>query len=265
MSAPIGRSQGAPDLDRALEVARAAAARASKIALEYFRRPIEVERKADASPVTEADRECERAIRATLLEAFPEHAIYGEEYGHSGQHRCLWLVDPIDGTRSFIRGLEFWSVQIALMVDGELVLGVSSAPPFGETAWAVSGRGAWLDDVPLAVGDADSIDRMDLSLGNVRSLARSPAWSRIGQLVERASRTRGYGDFYPYHRLAAGRLDAIIESDVNILDIAALTVIVREAGGVVTDLSGAPIGLESGSVLAATPLLHPRLLSFLND
>jgi histidinol-phosphatase len=253
------------DLEYALEVARAAAARASDIALRHFRRPIEVERKADASPVTEADRECERVIRATLLEAFPDHAIYGEEYGHSGRHRCLWLVDPIDGTRSFIRGLEFWSVQIALMVDGELVLGVSAAPPFGETAWAVTGRGAWLDDVPLAVADADSIDRMDLSLGNVRSLARSPAWSRIGQLVERASRTRGYGDFYPYHRLAAGRLDAIIESDVNILDIAALTVIVREAGGVVTELSGAPIGLESGSVLAAPPLLHQRLLSFMND
>lgn len=265
MSQSNDSSERGLDLGRALEVARAAAARASEIALGHFRRPIEIERKADASPVTEADRECERAIRATLLEAFPDHAIYGEEYGHSGQHRCLWLVDPIDGTRSFIRGLEFWSVQIALMVDGELVLGVSAAPPFNETAWAVAGQGAWLDGVALAVADADSIDRMDLSLGNVRSLARSAAWSRIGQLVERASRTRGYGDFYPYHRLAAGRLDAIIESDVNILDIAALTVIVREAGGVITDLNGGPIGLDCGSVLVAPPALHARLLSFLND
>lgn len=254
-----------PDLARALEVARAAAARAGEIAMAHFRRPIEVERKADASPVTEADRACERAIREILLAAFPDHAIFGEEYGRSGRHRCLWLVDPIDGTRSFIRGLEFWSVQIALMVDGALVLGVSAAPPFGETAWAVAGQGAWLDGRRLAVAEADSIERMDLSLGNVRSLARSAAWSRIGELVGRAARTRGYGDFYAYHRLAAGGLDAVIESDVSILDIAALTVIVREAGGVVTELSGAAIGLESGSVLAAPPTLHARLLSLLND
>jgi len=265
MSVDIRQAGKDLDLGRALDVARAAAARASEIALGHFNGPIEVERKADASPVTVADRECERAIRAILLEAFPEHAIYGEEYGHSGQHRCLWLVDPIDGTRSFIRGLEFWSVQIGLMIDGELVLGVSAAPPFGETAWAVSGQGAWLDGVALTVAEADSIDQMDLSLGNVRSLARSPAWSRVGQLVERASRTRGYGDFYPYHRLAAGRLDAVIESDVNILDIAALTVIVREAGGVITELSGAPIGLESGSVLAAPPALHARRLSVMDE
>jgi len=261
------------DLDQALEVARAAAARASEIAMRWFRQPIEVERKGDASPVTEADRECERAIRETLLEAFPDHAIYGEEYGHRGDSRCIWLVDPIDGTRSFIRGLEFWSVQIALMIDGELVLGVSAAPPFNETAWAVAGQGAWLDGKPLKVaddGDDDShdntdLDAMDLSLGNIRTLAKGPGWDKVGELVRRAARTRGYGDFYPYHRLAAGGLDAVIESDVNILDIAALTVIVCEAGGRVTELTGAPIGLETTTILAATPKLHERLVSFLND
>ncbi|MEX0916467.1 MAG: inositol monophosphatase family protein, partial [Wenzhouxiangellaceae bacterium] len=171
----------------------------------------------------------------------------------------------IDGTRSFIRGLEFWSVQIALMVDGELVLGVSAAPPFDETAWAVTGRGAWLDGTPLQVAATDSLDQMDLSLGNVRTLARSADWQRIGKLVESAARTRGYGDFYPYHRMAAGGLDAVIESDINILDIAALTVIVREAGGTVTELGGTPIDLDSTTILAATPALHQRLVSFLND
>ncbi|MGK7294670.1 MAG: inositol monophosphatase family protein [Candidatus Wenzhouxiangella sp. M2_3B_020] len=253
------------DLDRALDVARRAAARAADIAMSYFRRPLDIETKDDASPVTVADRECEQAIRATIEEAFPDHAIFGEEYGRSGDHRCLWLIDPIDGTRSFIRGLEFWSVQIALMVDGELELGVSAAPPFGETAWAVAGRGAWLDDTELAVAGTDSMEQMDLSLGNVRTLARGSGWERVGKLVEKAARTRGYGDFYPYHRLAAGGLDAVIESDVNILDIAALTVIVREAGGTVTTLDGGPIDLDSRTILAAVPGLHSRLVSFLDE
>ncbi|MDT8438352.1 MAG: inositol monophosphatase family protein [Wenzhouxiangellaceae bacterium] len=266
-------SSSSPDLERALSVARTAAAAAADIAMAHFRRPLEVERKQDHSPVTEADRACEREIRSQIEAAFPEHALFGEEYGQSGTHECLWLIDPIDGTRSFIRGLEFWSVQVALMVRGELVLGVSAAPALGETAWAVAGGGAWLADGlhdqraarPLQVAATDSIEAMDVSFGNVRSLARSRRWARVGELVTRASRTRGYGDFYPYHRLAAGGLDAVIESDVNILDIAALTVIVREAGGTVSALDGAPIGLETTGILAATPALHPLLLSLLND
>lgn len=253
------------DLDRALEVAREAAGNASEIAMQYFRSPLEIERKSDASPVTIADRECELAIRRVIESTYPDHAMFGEEYGQSGENRCLWLIDPIDGTRSFIRGLEFWSVQIALMVDGELVLGVSAAPPFNETAWAVAGRGAWLDDRPLEVAATDSIEHMDVSLGNVRTLARSAGWQRVGALVDKAARTRGYGDFYPYHRLAAGGLDAVIESDINILDIAALTVIVREAGGTVTELSGAPIGLDSTTILASVAALHSPLVSFFND
>src|SRR6056297_2906384 len=253
------------DLDLALKVAREAARNASEIALKYFRRPLEIERKDDASPVTVADRECEMEIRRIIQAAFPDHAVFGEEYGQSGEHRCLWLIDPIDGTRSFIRGLEFWSVQIALMVDGELVLGVSAAPAFDETAWALADSGAWLDGVRVSVVEPASINDMDLSLGNVRTLARSDGWARVGKLVEMAARTRGYGDFYPYHRLAAGGLDAVVESDINILDIAALTVIVREAGGVVTELGGADIGLDSTTILAATPALHGRLVSFLND
>jgi histidinol-phosphatase len=249
------------DLDLALDVARQAAERADRIAMGYFKGQLEVERKSDASPVTEADRACERAIRETLLEAFPDHAIHGEEYGREGGGALLWLVDPIDGTRSFIRGLPFWSVQIALMADGELVLGVSSAPAFGETAWAVKGRGAWIDGRQVRCRPCESLEAADLSFGNLRSLARSPGWAWVGDLVARAARSRAYGDFYSYHRLADGGQDVVIESDVNILDIAALTVLVREAGAVITDLDGAPIGLDTTSILAAGPELHEQLLS----
>jgi histidinol-phosphatase len=250
-----------PDLEHALSVARQAAAAADEVAMRYFRGSLNVELKDDASPVTEADRECERIIRRILLDAYPDHAIFGEEYGREGDSRCLWLVDPIDGTRSFIRGLPFWSVQIGLMIDGELVLGVSSAPAFSETAWARRGNGAFLNDRPLKASSAVRLEQSDVSFGNLRSLARGDGWAWVGRIVATAARSRGYGDFFSYHRLADGGQDVVIESDVNILDIAALTVIVREAGAIITDLSGQPIGLETTSVLAASPALHRQLVS----
>ncbi len=254
------------DLDHALAVAREAAAAADRIAMSHFRSSnLAVERKSDASPVTVADRQCEAAIREILQRSFPDHAVFGEEYGRHGDSRLLWLIDPIDGTRSFIRGLPFWSVQIALMIDGELVLGVSSAPAFGETAWALADGAALVNDRPARVRTVSRIEDADLSFGNLRSLAGGAGWGVAGQLVARAARSRGYGDFYSYHRLADGGQDAVIESDVNILDIAALTVICRQAGARVTDLQGRPIDLETTSILAAGPSLHGQLLSLFHD
>ena len=254
------------DLDLALSVARRAAQAADSIALEHFRRrDFTVERKSDDSPVTIADRACEREIRRLILEKFPEHALYGEEYGREGHSGFLWLIDPIDGTRSFIRGLPFWSVQIALMMEDELVLGVSSAPAFGETAWAIRGGGAWIDGRRVQASAALDLESADVSFGNLRSLAGRPGWSVIGEIVSRAARSRGYGDFYSYHRLADGGQDLVIESDVNILDIAALSVICTEAGAVMTDLEGRPVGLETRSVLAASAPLHPRVLDMFRE
>lgn len=243
-----------------LAVATEAACAAESIAMSFFQGDVRVETKADESPVTEADRACERAIRSIISEAFPDHSLVGEEYGGEREGRFVWLIDPIDGTRSFIRGLPFWSIQIALMVDGELVLGVSSAPAFKERACALLGHGATINDCPIEVRPVDSLDQSDVSFGNIRSLARSKQWPWVGRVIEQAARTRGYGDFYSYHRLAAGQQDVVIESDVNILDIAALTVVVREAGGCVTDLQGQPIGPDTTSILAACPSLHATLL-----
>jgi histidinol-phosphatase len=259
------RTARSPDLGLALKTARQAAAEADRIAMAHFRSSeLAVERKADASPVTIADRECETAIRDTLQAVFPKHAFYGEEYGRDGDSDCLWLIDPIDGTRSFIRGLPFWSVQIALMIDGELALGVSSAPAFGETAWAINDGPAMIGDRAVTTTKTDQIEQADVSFGNLRSLARSSGWQAVGDLVARAARCRGYGDFYSYHRLADGGQDAVVESDVNILDIAALTVICRQAGARVTDLGGGPITLDTTSVLAAGPALHDQLLALFN-
>jgi histidinol-phosphatase len=224
--------------------------------------------KADASPVTEVDVAAEQAIKAVLKARFPGHGFYGEELGReTGDAEHLWLIDPIDGTKAFVRGYPLFSVQIALMRQGELVLGVSSAPCWnggsGEVAWAERGEGAWLGGERLQVAPTADIGKATLSTGNLARLARSEAWPRLGALVPRLHRIRGYGDFLHYHWLAAGKLDAVVESDVNILDIAACSVLVEEAGGRFTDLQGAPLTLETSSVLAAVPALHGQLLDAL--
>lgn len=249
------------DLDAALAVARDAAEAAADIIRHYWTHGAAVELKADATPVTAADREAETAIRNVLGRAYPEHAIFGEEQGRAGEGDWLWLVDPLDGTKSFVRGTPFFSTQIALMQRGELVLGVSSAPIFGETLWARRGAGAFRDGVPVRVADTSDMRAASVSIGNVTSMTRDARWTALGALIGEVNRLRGYGDFCHYHLLARGALDVVIESDVNILDIAALAVIVREAGGVFTDLQGAPLTLDTTSVLAAVPGLHADVLA----
>ncbi len=253
-------------LQRALEVALAAADAAANEIRPRYRADFQVRHKDDASPVTEVDEAAERAIRAVIAEAFPQHAVYGEEYGGSDlEAEALWLVDPIDGTKSFVRGYPLFSTQIALRWQGRLVLGVSDACVFGERAWASVGQGAWLNGEPLRVSAETGFEKATLSLGNIQTLALGPAWARLGALIPRFHRVRGYGDFLHYHWLAAGRLDAVIESDVNILDIAALSVIVGEAGGQFSDLQGQVPDLQTRSVLAAaSPDLHQRLLDELS-
>ena len=250
-------SRASAELQTALEAAQAAA----EISRGYYAGNFTVTTKEDLTPVTQADVECEHAIRKIILDRFPDHGFYGEETGRiRDDAESLWLVDPIDGTKGFVRQYPFFSTQIALMRGGEIVLGVSSGTMMDELAWAEKGRGAWLNGERLAVSDIDDIDRAAVSTGNLKSLALGDGWAQLGEIVSRADRIRGYGDFYHYHLLAAGKIEAVIESDVNILDIAALSVIVTEAGGVFTDLNGAKVGLETRSVLAANPALHAACL-----
>ena len=247
-----------------LRVALEAAREAGDISRRYYDGDLDVEIKPDMTPVTQADIECEGAIREIILGRFPEHGFYGEELGRtSDDNEYLWLVDPIDGTKGFVRHYPFFSTQIALMHRGEIVLGVSSGTMMDELAWAEKGLGAWLNGERLAVSKIEDPDRAAVSAGNLKSLARSEGWAAFGDVVGRADRIRGYGDFYHYHLLAAGKIEAVIESDVNILDIAALSILVSEAGGVFTDLNGGAVSLETRSVLAANPGLHSTYLEML--
>ena len=249
-----------------LKVALAAADKAAGISRSYFTGNFSVTIKADMTPVTQADVECEEAIRDIILSAFPDHGFFGEETGQTQvDAEFLWLVDPIDGTKGFVRQYPFFSTQIALMHHGELILGVSSGTMMDELAWAEKGQGAWMNGERLKVSDIYDPDRAAVSTGNLKTLASGDGWSALGEIVKRADRIRGYGDFYHYHLLAAGKIEAVIESDVNILDIAALSVIVTEAGGVFTDLNGNKPDLDIRSVLAATPSLHEKYLQQLKD
>lgn len=256
-------------LESRLVKAKQAAEAAADVIRYYYKiqqdGKLAVELKEDESPVTQADVESEKAIKKILLDAFPDDGFYGEETGQQSMDaEYLWLIDPIDGTKSFVREYPFFSTQIALMHKGELVLGVSSAPQFEEIAFAVKGQKAFLNGDNLSVSSIDSLEKSALSTGNLKSISLKPQWNNLGKVISRVSRNRGYGDFYHYHLLAAGKIDAVIESDLNILDIAALTVIVEAAGGKVTQLDGLPVGLETTHLLATNGLLHDELLTELN-
>lgn len=254
-----------------LQTALAAARAADAVVRAHYRKGFAVRIKADATPVTEVDEAAEAAVKQVLMAAFPDHGFYGEEGGKDNAGAdYLWLVDPIDGTKAFVRGYPMFSTQIALMHRGELILGVSSAPCFlgdgssgvgaGETYYAERDLGAFQltaeGPVPLAVSAVSSVSQATLSLGNLATLAASPSWPKLGALIPQLHRIRGYADFLHYHLLASGRIDVVVETNVNILDIAALVVIVREAGGQFTQLDGGAITLDTTSVLASNGALH---------
>ncbi len=244
-----------PFLSLAIEAARAG----EEVIRHYYNSNLKLSMKQDQTPVTVADVETEQIIKQVILEKYPDHGFFGEETGKTNvDAEFIWLIDPIDGTKSFIREYPFFSTQIALMQNDEIILGVSNGVMFDELAWASRGEGAFLNETPIRVSDITTLEAASLSTGNIVSLAADPVrWSGMSRLIQAMNRTRGYGDFYHYHLLASGKIDLVLESEVNILDIAALSVIVTEAGGVFTDLDGKSPGLDTSSVLAANSIeLH---------
>lgn len=248
-----------PFLQTAIKAAKAA----EEVVNNYYYGQFEVQIKADQSPVTVADIETEETIKKIILDTFPEHGFYGEETGKVNEDaEYNWLIDPIDGTKSFVRRYPFFSTQIALMKGDELIVGVSNSTEFKQLAYAEKGQGAFLNDQPIQTSDFTEFSQSALSTGNLATIAGKPQWQNLGQVIQQVNRIRGYGDFYHYHLLASGKVDFIVESDVNILDIAALSVIVNEAGGKFTDLSGKALNLDTSTVLAAaTDELHEKALN----
>lgn len=252
-------------LQNCIVTAKRAAKSAEQIIKRYYKCSPDVKIKQDMTPVTQADLECEQVIKQVLAAQYPEFGFFGEETGKSDKDSdFLWLVDPIDGTKSFVREYHFFSTQIALMYKNEIIMGVSHAPMFNETAWAARGLGAFINDEKITVSHFIQPQDSCYSTGNLRSFAKvKKNWERLRQILSLCHKTRGYGDFYHYHLLAAGKLELVLESDVNILDIAALTILVREAGGKISDLNGKDIDLKTTSVLAGNPAAYDQALEIL--
>lgn len=259
-------------MQKYLTIALKAASLAQEIIMSaYVKNQFQITIKSDQTPVTEVDIAVEKAIKTLITREYPDHGFYGEEEGQQNiDAEFVWLIDPIDGTKAFVRGRPFFSCQIALLHNTkdqqEIVLGVSLAPAFngGEIAYALKGHGAFLNEKPINISDINQLNQAVLSSGNIKSLAKNALlWERYGLLLNQINTTRGFGDFLHYHLLAAGKLDIVLESDLSILDIAALSVIVKEAGGQITQLDGQPLTLNSCSVLAANPILHQQVLTHL--
>ncbi|WP_203338383.1 inositol monophosphatase family protein [Nocardioides limicola] len=223
--------------------------------------------KPDLTPVSDADQSVEDAIRRTLSRVRSRDAVVGEETGSTGHSQRQWIIDPIDGTKNFVRGVPVWATLIALAVDGEVVLGVVSAPQLQKRWWAASGSGTWtgrslLKAERCQVSDVRRLEDASLSYSSLSGWEERGRLEDFLALSRRCWRTRGFGDFWSYMLLAEGAVDLACEPELELYDMAALDVIVREAGGQFTSLAGDP-GPWGGNALASNGHLHEAALAFL--
>ena len=254
------------DLAGELELALQLADVADAITLPRFRSvDLDVRRKPDKSEVTDADTSSEAAMRSVLAQQRPDHAVLGEEEGLIGDPASpsRWILDPIDGTASFVRGLPIWGTLIALEHDGEVVVGVASAPALGRRWWAARGLGAFDYDGPLHVSTVDRIEDAHFGHASIHSWRKHGRGPQFDALAHRVWRTRGVGDFWMHVLVAEGVFDIAAEPVVSLWDLAAVKVIVEEAGGRFTDLSGVARA-DGGSALSTNGLLHEAALAALS-
>ena len=245
-----------------LAFANGVADRAAEIGMGLFLgEGLEVRHKADRTVVTQADTSIEAMVREQVAGAFPDDHVLGEEEG-GGQRATgrVWIVDPIDATANYARGIPIWATLIALQVDDEVVMGVVNAPAIGERYVAVRGRGARMNDRPIRVSEIDRLDRAQLFYAGIGGwLAERGRESTLGLLAD-ATRTRGFGDFWGHTLVARGAGEAMIEHELNVWDYAAVQIVVEEAGGRVTQLDGSPTR-DGGSVVSSNGTLHDEILT----
>jgi len=225
---------------------------------------LRVDTKPDLTPVTDADRGVETALREALARQRPDDVVLGEEFGGTAVFASRqWVIDPIDGTKNFVRGVPVWATLIALLVDGVPTVGVVSAPALHRKWWAASGQGAFAsvhgDPRSISVAGVDELGAASLSFSDLTT-----GWgarrSRLLDLTDAVWRVRGYGDFWSYCLVAEGAVDIAVEPEVKLWDVAPLDVLVGEAGGSFTNLDGTP-GPHGGSAVATNGLLHEAVLS----
>lgn len=251
------------DLKPLLDFATELAYDAGRLTLGYFGRTgdLGLERKADLSPVTLADREAETLIRRRVGARYPEHAVVGEEYGEDDKeatHR--WLVDPIDGTKAFVRGVPLYGVLVGLEVEGRIEVGVANFPALGELCAAATGLGCTLNGRAVRVSSAKSLSESTVGFTDIASFARynrAEAWERVAAA---AYDRRGWSDAYGHMLVATGRLEAMLDPVMNAWDCGPFPVLLREAGGYFGDWAGNET-IYGGEALSTTRALLPELLA----
>ncbi len=253
------------DLEKAMNVARAAVEAASAASLRHFRTGVRVEVKPDRTPVTAADRESEAAIFRVIRDAFPDHSLLGEETGeHAGIAGARWIVDPLDGTKGFTRGRTFWGALVGFELDGRIAAGAMALPGEGEVYWAARGHGAWLsrggaEPVRLQVSAIAAWPDATLSLGEPHVLFKAPMLERVARLALEAQNARCYGDLAGCALVLKGQAEAWIEAGVKIWDLSPLQILTEEAGGRFTDFDGVPT-VASGACVASNGRVHDTVL-----
>ncbi|CAN5135376.1 histidinol-phosphatase [soil metagenome] len=252
-----------------LALALALAGNADHISLDRFQSlDLVVTTKPDRTPVTDADQAVERSIRAWIEASRPGDSILGEEYGTQGASSRQWIIDPIDGTANFLRGVPIWGTLIALTVHGVPIVGVVSAPALGKRWWAATGHGAWAQATgeeprAITVSGVDALADASLSYNSIAGWDEAGRLDELVALTRRVWRSRAIGDMWAYMLLAEGALDIVGEFDLKPYDMAALVPIIEEAGGRFTSVDGEP-GPWHGSALATNGLLHDDALAALS-
>jgi histidinol-phosphatase len=252
-----------PNWKSRYETAVAVAQKAGRLALGYFDQGLAVEWKADRSPVTLADREAERLLRTALLDAFPNDGFLGEESGeHHGSSGFRWIIDPIDGTRSFVRAIPIWATLVGLEYEGETIAGVCELPALKQTFRALRGDGAYRDDRRIRVSDVTTLAESMMFYSSVSWFVKAGKRDEFLDLASRTQRQRGFGDFYGHVLVAQGSGEIMIEHGVHVWDVAALLPIVEEAGGRFTNWNDERT-IHSPDVIASNGLMHTPVLSLL--
>ena len=244
-----------------IELLQVLASAADEISLARFRAlDLVVEAKPDRTPVTDADKAVEGKLRELLRLYRPTDEVIGEEMDKTGDSNRSWIIDPIDGTANYLRGVPIWGTLIALRVDGEITTSIISAPALGRRWWAGKGRGAFTKDIDgsvrkITVSKIAKLEDSTLSFNSLEQWRNQGLLEQLLELSTNVSRTRAYGDFLSYMFVAEGAIEIASEHDLKIHDIAALVPILTEAGGRITDLQG-ELTEDSSSVIATNSLLH---------
>jgi histidinol-phosphatase len=249
-----------------LQTVQAALNRAAEITTHYYPRNLAVDRKADHSPVTVADREAEAAIIDCIREKYPDHRFYGEETGLTGpQSDFTWIIDPIDGTKNFIDGIPLWGTLVALMHDSEIILGASDMPLLHERLLAEEGKGAFCNGDRIQVSDRTTIAEAMVSCGSLIPFRADGLERNLLSLLYDSRRHRSFGDLWPFNLLAQGKLEIVVQASIRQVDIAPFFCIIKEAGGMVTDLHGKGFSFDIDSVLATNGTVHKESLAYFNE